>query len=175
MMLGWMAALSGGAQAETITAEVLLQASPQDGLVSGVGGRLEGGAAFVSMEGRGAMGGNWIGRATGGIDVFGDAERFDLTLGLFLGTTGNWEDASVTMAGTGGFEFGLGTSVGPLSLRYRHLDGFRGPLESRLTENEVRLTWELLNTVNLFGQYINFRPTADLTIDGYGAGVGMNF
>jgi hypothetical protein len=65
--------------------------------------------------------------------------------------------------------------VGPLSLRYRHLDGFRGPLESRLTENEVRLSFQMLNTINVFGQYINFRPTSTVIVDGYGAGVGMTF
>ena len=175
MMLGWMIALAGGAQAEDVTAELLLQASPQDGLVSGFGARLEGDSAFFSVDGRGATGGSWIGRASGGVDVFGESERFDLTLGLFLGTTGSWDDAAIAMAGTGGFEFGVGTAVGPLSLRYRHLDGFRGPLESRLTENEFRLSFQMLNTINVFGQYINFRPTSMVIVDGYGAGVGMTF
>lgn len=174
MTLGLMLALMGSAQADEISAEVLLQASPQDGLVSGVGARLDGGSAFLSMDARGAAEGNWIGRATAGLDLLG-SDRVDLTLGLFLGTVGNWGDPSIQMAGTAGFEFGLGANVGPLHARYRHADGFRGPLESRLTENEVRLGYRMFDTVEVFGQYINFNPGDDVVIDGYGAGVKVAF
>lgn len=175
MTLGLMVALMGAAQADEISAEVLMQASPQDGLVTGFGARLDGGKAFLSMDGRGAAEGMWIGRATGGVDLFGDSERVDMTLGLFLGTVGDWGDPSVQMAGTAGFEFGLGAHIGPLHARYRHADGFRGPLESRLTENEVRLGYRMFDTVELFGQYIRFNPSEDLLVDGYGVGLNVSF
>jgi len=175
MMLLLIAALSGDAQANEISGEVLMQASPQDGLVTGVGAQLDGGRTFLSMEGRGAADGNWIGRATGGIDLFGGSDRLDLTLGVFLGTVGNWGDPSISMAGTAGFAFGLGTNIGPLRARYRHADGFRGPLESRLTENEVRVGYRMFDTVEVFGQYIRFNPGEEVFVEGYGAGLKLAF
>ena len=175
MLVGGILALLATAQADEISAEMLLQGSPQEGLLTGAGARLDGGKAFLSMEGRSAVEGVWIGRATGGIDLFGGTDRLDMTLGLFLGTTGDWADPSMQLAGTAGFELGLGGAVGPLHVRYRHADGFRGPLEERLTEDELRLGYRMLGTVELFGQYLRFNPGEQYVIDGYGAGVKVVF
>ncbi|MEL6344038.1 MAG: hypothetical protein AAFV53_13040 [Myxococcota bacterium] len=176
MILGVLVALSTSAHAaEEISAEAVLQSSPQDGLVSGFGARLDSGGAFLSLDGRGAAEGNWIGRATAGFDLFGDSDTIDLTLGLFLGTTGDWGAPSVQMAGTAGFEVGVGANIGPLRARYRHADGFRGPLESRLTEDEFRVGYRIFGTVEPFGQYIRFNPGDEEVVSGYGAGVKIAF
>ena len=63
---------------------------------------MDGGGTFFSLEGRGGMNATWTGRATAGIDVFGRSERMDLTLGLFLGTTGSTAEPSFEAAGTAG-------------------------------------------------------------------------
>ena len=175
MLLGVMLSLMGSAQADEISAEVLMQASPTEGLVTGAGARFQSDGAFLSMEGRGAAEGAWIGRATGGLDLFGGSDRVDLTVGLFLGTTGDWGDPSIQMAGTAGAELGLGLHVGPLHARYRHADGFRGPLEDRLTENELRLGYRMFDTVEVFGQYMRFNPGEAAPIEGYGAGAKIVF
>ena len=170
-----MTMLVGSASADEISAEGYLQVTPSGELASGLGARLDSGSAFLSLEGRGATEGNWVGRATGGIDLFSGSDRFDLTLGLFLGTTGSTLDPSVETAGTAGFEFGFGGNVGPLRARYRHADGFKGPLETHLTEDEFRLGYLAFNTIEFFGQYVRFNPGEHDVVDGYGAGVKVVF
>lgn len=143
----------------------------------GLGARLQATrATFVAAEGRGTPGGHWIGRGTVGLDLFGGSETIDLTAGLFLGTTGSWAPVGANVVDpTAGFELGLGLNLGPVRGRYRHADGFRGPLQSRLTENEWRLGYEL-GRVQLFGQYLRFNPGDDSArIGGFGAGASMTF
>ncbi len=173
-MLLILAALSAAAQADEISAEAYLQATPTEGLASGLGLRLDGGRTFLSLEGRGGTS-VWIGRVTGGLDLLGSSERFDLTAGLFLGTTGDLADPSISTAGTAGFELGLGANFGALHVRYRHADGFRGPLESRLTEDEWRVGYRLLDTVELFGQHVRFNPDESSLAAGYGVGLKVVF
>lgn len=147
------------------------------GVGLGLGGRLNaGGPAFLSVDARGAVGGHWIGRGTVGLDIFGGSETIDFTAGLFLGTTGSWAPMGASVVDpTAGFELGLGLNVGPVRGRYRHADGFRGPLESRLTENEWRLGFEL-GRMQLFGQYVRFNPGDDSArIGGLGAGASLTF
>jgi len=171
-----MVLLSGNANAaEEFSAEAFLQATPAEGLASGLGARLDGGSTFLSLEGRGGMYGTWTGRATAGLDVFGRSDRFDLTLGLFLGTNGSTAEPSIEAAGTAGFELGLGVHLGSLHGRYRHADGFRGPLESRLTEDEWRLGYRMFDTVEVFGQYIHYNPGEYWVVDGYGVGAKVVF
>lgn len=160
-------------------ADVTLEAYGQqmfgDGAGLGLGARLQPGSAFVAAEGRGLVGGHWIGRGTIGFDLFGGSETLDLTGGLFLGTTGGW--APVGLSGidpTAGLELGLGVNLGPVRARYRHADGFRGPLEEHLTENEWRLGFEL-GKLQLFGQYLRFNPGEEQAVGGFGAGASMSF
>ena len=142
--------LSSLAWAADLTAEASLQAYPHD-LAGGAAFRLErDGGAFLSAEARSLVEGEWIGRATAGFDLFGGSDGFDLTLGLFLGSTGQWWEPSVRAHPTAGFELGIGFECGALRGRYRHADGFRGPLEYRLTENEWRLGFAVFDTVEIW-------------------------
>lgn len=167
--------MMGLATADEISAEAFLQVSPSGALTSGLGARLDSGGAFVSLEGRGETDGVWVGRATGGLDLFGSTERIDLTLGVFVGTTGSATTPAVEAAGTAGFELGLGGNLGPIRARYRHSNGFRGALATHLREDEFRLGYRALGTVEVFGQYIRFSPSELDVIDGYGAGLKVAF
>jgi hypothetical protein len=175
MLTAMMVMVMGTAAADEISAEAFLQASAGGELTSGLGARLDSGGAFLSLEGRGETNGIWVGRATGGLDLFGNSERIDLTLGVFLGTTGSTTSPSVETAGTAGVELGIGGTLGPLHARYRHSNGFRGPLESHLTEDEFRLGFRVFDTVEVFGQYIRFSPNELDVIDGYGGGLKVAF
>jgi len=166
----------GGGTDIGLTVEAYGQQVVGEGPAVGLGARLHPTrATFVVAEGRGAVGGHWIGRGTVGLDLLGASKTLDFTLGLFLGTTGSWAPIGMnTIDPTAGFELGLGLNVGPVRGRYRHADGFRGPLESRLTENEWRLGAEL-GRFQVFGQYIRFNLGDDQAIGGLGAGASVAF
>ncbi|NOY24827.1 MAG: hypothetical protein GXP62_03050 [Oligoflexia bacterium] len=176
---GLSALLLSGPAARADT-DVILEAYGQqltgDGLGLGLGGRVQATrAAFLSVEGRGTVGGTWLGRGTVGLDLFGGSETIDLTLGLFLGTTGSWDPLLANPVDpTAGFELGLGLNLGPVRGRYRHADGFRGPLEYRLTQNDWRLGYELGRT-QFFGQYVRFNPGETRVVGGFGLGMSMTF
>jgi hypothetical protein len=102
--------------------------------------------------------GVWLGRAGVGIDVFGGAEGLDLKLGLFMGATGDLSDRSLWGRPALGGELQLGVKIGRVYGFYRHLDGFAGPLEDRLSENEFRLGFEVHEHVRLHGQFVVFNP-----------------
>ena len=177
------------ARAEQLEFEGYLQGLPGRGGASGAGLRLGGdGRTFLAAEGRVGTGGAldcgcasaplehwWSGRATAGLDVLGRSDALDLTLGIFLGSVGSWEPVAVVADPTAGFELGLGLNVGRLALRYRHADGMRGPMEGWLTENEVRLSYEVLDNLLLFGQMVRFNPGDEVPRGGYGVGAGVRF
>lgn len=102
--------------------------------------------------------GTWLGRAGVGIDVFGGGEGVDLKLGLFLGATGNLQDRSLWGRPAMGGEVQLGLKIGRVYGFYRHLDGFMGPLEDRLSEDEFRLGFRITDQVRAHGQYVIFNP-----------------
>lgn len=168
---------SGQARADTdVTVEAYGQQLTGDGVGLGLAGRVQATrATFIAAEARSSFGGHWIGRGTVGIDLFGASETIDLTAGLFLGTTGSWVPVGTNAIDpTAGFELGVGLNVGPVRGRYRHADGFRGPLEYHLTENEWRLGYEI-GRLQLFGQYVRFNPGVDQAVGGFGAGASMTF
>ena len=170
MMLAAGLALGGGFSTEAYVQTL------DDGMAAGLGAGLHGGGgAFLNGEMRGSGDGLWIGRATAGLDLLGGCDDIDVTLGLFLGSTGYWNQVALGSTGTGGLELGIGGRIGDLHARYRHADGFRGPLEARLTENEWRLGYTVADTVELFGQYVLFNPGDDVRRGGFGAGATVLF
>lgn len=175
MTLALLALMSQTAAADELSAEIFLQATPSEQVATGVGLRLSAGSPFVAAEGFGYSGGEWLGRGTVGLDLLGSSEALDLTAGVFLGTVGNWVDPAMSLDVSAGLELGIGARVGPLHGRFRRVDGFRGPLEDRLTQNEVRVGWVFGDKVEVFGQYVNYTPRQDLTIDGFGAGANLRF
>lgn len=169
--------LTFGAHADTFSAEAMVQATPAGRIAPGIGARLEGGGMFLAGEARGYDATHWLGRATAGVDLFG-SDRFDLTLGGFAGTAATFYEAGLATAEldpTWGFELGLGTRVGPVHARYRRLDGFRGPLQAHLSENELRLGCTVLDSVEVFGQYVTFNPGEADRVRGMGLGASVTF
>lgn len=160
---------------DRFTVEAYGQQMVGDGAGVGLGARLQPGSAFIAAEGRGLVGGHWIGRGTIGFDLFGGSETLDLTGGLFLGTTGGIAPVGFSAVDpTAGVELGVGLNLGPVRGRYRHANGFRGPLEAHLTENEWRLGFEV-GRLQVFGQYLRFNPGEDQAMGGFGAGASMTF
>jgi hypothetical protein len=119
--------------------------------------------------------GMWIGRAGVGVDVFGGGDGFDLKLGLFLGGTGDIRAHAMYGRPTAGAEALLGVKIGRVYGWYRHTDGFAGPLEDRLTEDELRLGFRLTDTVRVHGQYLIYNPGDAVLRGGAGAGVEVVF
>jgi len=173
--LALIALTAAPAQADDISAELFAQTTPQSGYATGVALRVDAGAPFVSGEAFGYAEGDWMGRATVGVDLLGASDRFDLTAGAFLGSVGDWVQPSVGPELTAGFELSLGARVGPIQARLRRVDGFRGPLTERLTQNEARLGWVFADRVEVFGQYVNYNPRQDVVIGGFGAGARVRF
>ena len=169
--------LSEARAEDSVTLEAYGQQMLGDGPGLGIGARFEPGkAAFLSAEARSVFGGHWIGRGTVGLDIFGGSETIDLTAGLFLGSTGTWVPMGLSTADpTAGFELGFGLNVGPVRGRYRHANGFRGPLEEHLTENEWRLGFGFGDRLQVFGQYVRFNPGDQEAIGGLGAGASLTF
>ena len=170
-----LALTAAPAQADDITAELFAQSTPQAGYATGVALRVDAGSPFVSGEAFGYADGNWMGRATVGVDLLGGSDQFDFTAGAFLGSVGDWVEPSVGAELTAGFELALGARVGPVQARLRRVDGFRGPLTERLTQNEARLGWVFSDRVEVFGQYVNYNPRQDEVMGGFGAGASIRF
>ncbi|MFZ5476502.1 MAG: hypothetical protein ACOZNI_06955 [Myxococcota bacterium] len=125
---------------------------------------------YLSANARIDPTGTWVGRAGVGVDVFGGAEGVDLKLGLFLGGTGDLVESSMLGRPAAGAEILFGLKIGRVYGWYRHVDGFAGPLEDRLTEDELRLGFRLTDHVRVHGQYLLYNP-GDERLRG-GAGVG---
>lgn len=131
--------------------------------------------AYVCVVTRIDPTGTWVGRAGVGFDVFGAGETVDLKLGLFLGGTGN--AAALAMYGrpTAGAEVLFGLTFGRVSGHYRHVDGFAGPLEDRLTEDELRVGFRITDAVRVHGQYLIYNPGDAITRGGAGIGAEVVF
>lgn len=119
--------------------------------------------------------GAWIGRAGIGFDVFGGGETVDLKLGLFVGGTGNLADASLIGRPAAGAEIQFGLKFGRVYGYYRHVDGFAGPLEDRLTEDELRLGFRITDAVRVHGQYVIVNPGDEIARGGAGIGAEVVF
>jgi hypothetical protein len=121
----------------------------------------------------------WLGRAGVGFDLLGGGTA-DVRLGLFLGGVGTFEagawgpEAHVARVAAGG-EILLGLHLGRLHGSYRHLDGFAGPLEDRLTEDELRVGYRVVDPVEVYGRYIVWNPGERDPRGGFGLGVDVVF
>lgn len=102
--------------------------------------------------------GTWIGRTGIGFDVFGGGTGVDLRLGLFLGGTGDWTEPSLYGRPAAGAEAELAVRIRRVYGSFRHMDGFAGPLEDRLTEDELRLGFRVTDHVKVHGQWLMLNP-----------------
>jgi hypothetical protein len=136
-----------------------------------------GGGAYVGGELRYVPASDllWTARVGAGIDVFADSD-LDFTLGLFLGTAGEWDhqadQALLYAAPIAGTEIGLGYDGRKLFGGYRWLGGIGGgPIDDLLTENEITLGYKVTPGIHVLGQYLILSPgEAD---NQAGVGLGM--
>jgi hypothetical protein len=119
--------------------------------------------------------GTWVGRAGIGVDLLGGGEGVDLKLGLFLGGTGDLADRSMIGRPAAGAELLFGVKVGRVYGWYHHVDGFAGPLEDRLTEDELRLGFAVTEKVRVHGQYLIYNPGDEIVRGGAGIGAEVIF
>ena len=126
---------------------------------------------YIGGAMRVSPGGAWLGHAGVGLDVLGGGDAVDLKLGLFLGGTGDVSELAMYGRPAAGFEGLFGLRIGRVYGSYRHLDGFAGPLEDRLTEDELRVGFALTDHLRLHGQYLLTNPGTH-TYEG-GAGIGV--
>lgn len=127
--------------------------------------RLQGGKdAYVGAELRYTPGSDvmWTARVGAGLDVLGSSD-WDFTLGLFLGTAGEWDRdihrAVLYAAPIAGGELGFGYEGERLFGKYRLLAGFGGgPVDDMLTENEFTLGYKIIPEFHLYGQYLILSP-----------------
>ena len=120
-----------------------------------------------------------VGRLGAGIDVLGGGS-WDLTLGLFLGTAGEWErtdvDAVLVATPIAGTEIGFGIDAGRVFGRYRWLAGIGGgPVDELLTENELTLGFEVTRQLHVYGQYVILSPGELDNQSGLGVGARLVF
>ena len=130
---------------------------------------------YIGLAGRVDPTGTWLGRASIGVDVFGGGDTVDLKLGLFLGGTGTLADPALPGRPAAGAEIQFGLSFGRIYGYYRHLDGFAGPLEDRLTEDELRLGFRVSDAVRVHGQYVVVNPGDTVARGGAGLGAEVVF
>lgn len=147
-----------------------------ESLVLDLGARAEGKRdGYLLVAARVAPTGNWLGRAGIGVDLFGGRDGLDLKLGLFLGATGNAREPSIFGRPTAGAELQFGGQIGRVYGWFRHLNGFSGVLENHLTENELRIGFELTDHVRIHGQAVHFNPREKEHDLGFGAGAEFVF
>lgn len=141
-----------------------------------VRGRMDGERdAYLLAAARIDPSGCWIGRTGIGFDVFGGAEGFDLKLGLFLGGVGNLSDPSMYGRPAAGAEALIGFKIRRVYAYYRHIEGFAGPLEDRLTEGEARLGFVIDDHWRVHGQALFTEPGDNIMRAGAGVGTEVVF
>jgi hypothetical protein len=121
----------------------------------------------------------WTARLGAGLDVFGRSE-WDLQLGLFVGTAGEWDrdiDRAVLYAAPiAGTEIAFGYEGRKLYGRYRLLAGLGGgPVDELLTENEITVGYKIVDELHLYGQYLILSPGELDNQGGVGIGVRAEF
>jgi hypothetical protein len=121
----------------------------------------------------------WVGRASAGIDVLGKS-RWDVDLGLSLGTAGQWAyetDVALLYASpVFGTEVGLGYDGKRWLAKYRWLGAVgAGPITAPLTEQEFTVGYRLLPIVQLYGQYLTLAPGELDTQRAVGLGARLMF
>jgi hypothetical protein len=149
-----------------LTGELYVQALADGGSALGGAADLVQGLGFLKVDARGESYQHWIGRATIGIDAF-PRSRFDLTFGVFAGTVGHVipitedgiEATNWHFSPTIGTEFGIGTGLGPVTVRWENAQGGG---DERFRES-----------FTTFGQVVYFAPESDPDATGVGIGAAL--
>jgi hypothetical protein len=161
-----------------LTGEIYVQGLQNGGAALGGAIDLVQGWGFLKLDARGESYQHWIGRGTIGLDAF-PRSRFDLTFGVFAGSVGHVVDVnddgiaetSWRFAPTIGTEFGIGTGLGPVTVRWEHAEGGG---DQRFSEGTLRLGFDIVkNKFNTFGQVVYFDPDEEEGASGFGIGAAL--
>lgn len=129
---------------------------------------------FLELDVRSQATGDWVGRATAGLDVFNRWERFDLTLGLVLAGAGDWHDMAIYPNLGAGLHAGVQGHLGRLHLGYRAYMPVSDNAPSRgLSEHQTRVGFDLTESFQLYGQAVVINPDVEgpERVGAYGLGV----
>ena len=150
---------------------------------TGMGASLTSDHLYGSLDARGAWGGSWFSRATGGVDAF-SSDKLDLFAGAFVGGAAAWPEGMTWGSALVGYELGIGLGAGPVKARYRHIHGMR-PAGDALNwgcetcpagpwyEEQFRLSAKVVPKLSIFGEVLLQDPcrydTTSYTAYGLGA------
>jgi hypothetical protein len=142
---------------------------------------------YGSLEARGAWGGSWFSRVTGGVDAF-ESDRLDLFAGAFVGGAADWPGTVAWGSALVGYELGLGLGAGPVKARYRHIHGLRPATQALMWgcetcpagpwyEEQFRLSLQVAPKLEAFGEVLWQDPCRydTDTYRAYGLGASLTF
>lgn len=177
LIIGALALASEARADDRLVVEGLVQANAAGEVGPGGGARFDMGRLFIAGEGRSYGRDVWTGRATGGLDLLGRSDRFDLTVGAFAGLAGGGPSLFPETQGTYGFEGGVAAHLGRVDLRYRRAMGLAGVLASTLSEDELRAGLRLgeERRLQVFGQAVHFRAGDAEGVVTMGVGAAFSF
>jgi hypothetical protein len=120
-----------------------------------------------------------VGRAGAGFDLFGGG-KFDLTLGMWIGAAGAWDeqhDVAVLYATpTIGTELGIGFDGRHFFSKYRWIAGIGGgPIDEMMTESEFTFGYKIGRGFHVYGQYLVVGPGELPSEKGAGMGARVVF
>lgn len=159
-------------------AEAMTLAMPGDatgGFGAGLTGRKN---AFLRVDGRSQVSGDWIARGTAGFDFFGGWDFFDLTLGASMAGGGDWRDRAVYSQLGAGLELGVGFNIRRWHLRAHRVQPFADSQVMRgLDESEVRVSFDVNDSLTVFGTSLRVFPDFEQEhrTQAYGLGARMVF
>lgn len=173
---------------DTLSAEASVLALTSGGVAPGAALRFRPDATFFQVEGRALGDQRWTGRLTLGVDLFPSLDAFDLSAGAWGGlrsaeadpaSSGNGAPALTTPSGPPRLQAGLELSVlgrlGPVGAGARHAEGILVLDQTRVSEDELRLGWTAVRTVELFGAYSRLASEGEAVVHGVGAGCAIRF
>jgi len=140
----------------------------------GLSGRLVGHRdAWVGAQGRWTGSGDWMGRASLGLDVFG-SKLIDLRVGLYAGHAGAWNGPEYQYVAIGS-EFGTGFEIGRFFLDYTMWGG-RRPAGGVRAETDLSAGVRLFDDLLIYAHWLSLYPGDGVNRQqGAGLGIGYRF
>ncbi|MFT7519409.1 MAG: hypothetical protein ACI9MC_001550 [Kiritimatiellia bacterium] len=130
---------------------------------------------YVVIDGRFHTDGRALGRVGAGVDLLGGGAA-NLTVGGFAGAAGDWRTHELLTRPQVGAELGLGYSGRRLGAMYRWRVGYGdGPLRDVLTENELTVSYRVIEELRLVGQFMRLDPGEQAKETTVGLGVSYTF
>ncbi len=129
--------------------------------------------AWIGGRGRWTGHGQWMGRASAGLDVFGD-KLIDLRVGLYIGHAGAWNGPDYQYVSVGS-EVGTGIELGRFFVDYTMWGG-RRPAGGIRAETDLSAGVRLFDDLLVYAHWLSLYPGDGVNRQqGAGLGVGYRF